>query len=188
MVSTTRRMLEELRRPELFPAVLEEVGRVRAEMGYPIIVTPVSQLVATQAVRNVIDGERWSTVSDETVRYFLGHYGEPAAPVDPAVAERVLSRPRTEELRKLEPLHLDGARERFGARISDEELLLRLTMPEEQVDAMLASRPREQRARPARGPAGRPVVTLLQEVAKRREITHLRVQKGDELVEWRRAT
>ena len=81
MVSTTRRMLEELRRPELFDAVLEEVGRVRAEMGYPIIVTPVSQLVATQAVRNVIDGERWSNVSDETVRYFLGHYGEPAAPV-----------------------------------------------------------------------------------------------------------
>ena len=80
MVSTTRRMLEELRRPELFDAVLDEVGRVRAEMGYPIIVTPVSQLVATQAVRNVIDGERWATVSDETVRYFLGHYGEPAAP------------------------------------------------------------------------------------------------------------
>ena len=90
MVTTTRRMLDELRRPELFDAVLEEVGRVRAEMGYPIIVTPVSQLVATQAVRNVIDGERWSNVSDETVRYFLGHYGEPAAPVAPEVAERVL--------------------------------------------------------------------------------------------------
>ena len=83
MVSTTQRMLEELRRPELFPAVLEEVARVRAEMGYPIIVTPVSQFVATQAVRNIIDGERWATVSDETVRYFLGHYGEPPAPVAP---------------------------------------------------------------------------------------------------------
>ena len=43
MVTTTRRMLEELRRPELFDAVLDEVSRVRAEMGYPIIVTPVSQ-------------------------------------------------------------------------------------------------------------------------------------------------
>ena len=95
--------------------VLEEVGRVRAEMGYPIIVTPVSQMVATQAVRNVIDGERWSNVSDETVRYFLGHYGDPAAPFAPEIAERVLSRPRAEELRDLEPLHLEGARERFGA-------------------------------------------------------------------------
>ena len=58
MVTTMRRMLEEMRRPELFDAVLEEVGRVRAEIGYPIIVTPVSQLVGTQAVMNVIDDER----------------------------------------------------------------------------------------------------------------------------------
>jgi len=188
MVSTTRRMLEELRRPELFDAVLEEVGRVRAEMGYPIIVTPVSQLVATQAVRNVIDGERWSNVSDETVRYFLGHYGEPAAPVAEDVAERVLSRPRVEELRKLEPLHLEGARERFGRRISDEELLLRLTMPEEQVNAMLASPPAALEPRAVTRAGRHPVVSLLHEVAKRRSVTHLRVQKGDELVVWRRAT
>jgi oxaloacetate decarboxylase alpha subunit len=51
MVTTTQRMLGEMRRPELFAAVLEEVPRVRAEMGYPIIVTPVSQLIATQATR-----------------------------------------------------------------------------------------------------------------------------------------
>jgi oxaloacetate decarboxylase (Na+ extruding) subunit alpha len=188
MVSTTRRMLEELRRPELYDAVLEEVGRVRAEMGYPIIVTPVSQLVATQAVRNVIDGERWATVSDETIRYFLGHYGEPAAPVAPDVAERVLSRPRTEELRRLEPLHLEGARARFGGRISDEELLLRLTMPAEQVDAMLASVPAAAGARPAARPGRDPLVTLLYAVAARRSIRHLRVQKGDDLVVWRRAS
>jgi oxaloacetate decarboxylase alpha subunit len=188
MVSTTRRMLEELRRPELYDAVLEEVGRVRAEMGYPIIVTPVSQLVATQAVRNVMDGERWSTVSDETVRYFLGHYGEPAAPVAADVAERVLSRPRTEELRRLEPLHLEGARARFGRGISDEELLLRLTMPEEQVDAMLASAPASAEARRAGRPGRDPLVTLLYEVAARRSIRHLLVQKGDDLVVWRRAT
>ena len=185
MVSTTRRMLEELRRPELFDAVLEEVARVRAEMGYPIIVTPVSQLVATQATRNVLDGERWANVSDETVRYFLGHYGDPAAPVDPDVADKVLSRPRTEDLRLLEPLHLDGARGKFGRGISDEELLLRLTMPEEQVDAALARKPGP---RPAGRPGRDPVVTLLQEVAKRKDIRHLRVQKGDDLVMWRRAT
>ena len=94
MVTTTRRMLEELRRPELFDAVLEEVTRVRAEMGYPILVTPVSQFVASQAARNVIDGERWVNVSDETIRYFLGHYGDPAAPVDPEIADRVLRRPK----------------------------------------------------------------------------------------------
>ena len=188
MVSTTRRMLAELRRPELFDAVLEEVGRVRAEMGYPIIVTPVSQLVATQAVRNVIDPERWSNVSDETVRYFLGHYGEPAAPVAPDVAERVLSHPRVEELRRLEPLRLEGARERFGRRISDEELLLRLTMPEEQVNAMLAAPTAAAAPRTVASHGRHPAVTLLREVAERTSITHLRVRKGNDLVVWRRAT
>jgi oxaloacetate decarboxylase alpha subunit len=189
MISTTRRMLEELRRPELFDAVLEEVGRVRAEMGYPIIVTPVSQLVATQAVRNVIDAERWSNVSDETIRYFLGHYGDPAAPVAAEVADRVLSLPRADALRRLEPLHLEGARARFGRGISDEELLLRLTMPEEQVNAMLASRPATADGPRRVGGTGRhPVVTLLREVATRPSVTHLRVRKDDELVEWRRAT
>ena len=104
------------------------------------MVTPVSQFVATQAVMNVISKERWSKVSNEMVRYFLGHFFEPAAPVDPEVAERVLAPPRAARLRELEPLSLEGARERFGEAVTDEELLLRLTMPAEQVDAMLADR------------------------------------------------
>jgi oxaloacetate decarboxylase alpha subunit len=186
MVTTTQRMLGEIRRPELFDAVLEEVVRVRAEMGYPIIVTPVSQLVATQAVRNVIDAERWSTVSDETVRYFLGHYGAPPAPVDPAVADRVLSLRQARLLRDAEPVTLDGARERFGTRISDEELLLRLTMPAEQVDAMLAAPPIRDRAGDAPVPARAPLVRLLQEIERRREIAYLRLERGDDLVVWRR--
>jgi oxaloacetate decarboxylase (Na+ extruding) subunit alpha len=189
MVSTTRRMLEELRRPELFDAALEEVGRVRAEMGYPIIVTPVSQQVATQAVRNVIDDERWSYVSDETIRYFLGHFGEPPAPVDPDVAERVLSRPRARELRDLEPVRLDGARARFGRGISDEELLLRLAMPGEQVDAIGTAAPTAAAPRPvavSERVTNDPVVTLLDEVARRPSVSHLRVETDDEVIEWRR--
>ncbi len=136
MVTTTRRMLTELGRSELFDAVLAEVTRVRAEMGYPIIVTPVSQLIASQATRNVVDKQRWSNVSNETVRYFLGHYGDPPAPVDPGVAERVLARPQARKLRDMRPVTLEGARARFGSHISEEELLLRLTMPADQVDAL----------------------------------------------------
>jgi oxaloacetate decarboxylase (Na+ extruding) subunit alpha len=71
------------------------------------------------------------------VRYFHGHFFEPAAPVDPEIRDKVLSRPGADKLGKLEPLSLEGARERFGEGISDEELLLRLTMPAEQVDAMV---------------------------------------------------
>jgi oxaloacetate decarboxylase (Na+ extruding) subunit alpha len=137
MVTTTKRQLKEIGKPELFDATLEEVTRVRAEMGYPIMVTPVSQFVATQAVMNVIYDERWSKVSNEMIRYFHGHFFEPAAPVDPEVADKVLSIPRAAKLKDVEPLSLEGAREKFGDAISDEELLLRLTMPPDQVDAMV---------------------------------------------------
>jgi oxaloacetate decarboxylase alpha subunit len=178
-------MLEELRRPELFDQVLEEVTRVRAEMGYPILVTPVSQFVASQAARNVIDPERWANVSDETVRYFLGHYGDPVAPLDPDVSERVLSRPGVDKLRQLEPLSLEGARQRFGNRISEEELLLRLTMPAEQVGAMVAARGHA--PAPAARPGRAPLVTLLQELARRPAISRLALRKDGETVVWRRA-
>ena len=187
MVTTTRRMLEELRRPELFEAVLEEVTRVRAEMGYPILVTPVSQFVASQAARNVIDGERWAAVSDETVRYFLGHYGEPPAPVDPNIAERVLARPQARNLGELKPLSLDGAQQRFGRRISEEELLLRLTMPAEQVDAMIAARGHAA-PMPAARPGRAPLVNLLRELSQRPSITHFSLVKDGETVLWRRAS
>ena len=188
MVTTTKRMLDEIRRPELFDAVLEEVVRVRAEMGYPILVTPVSQLVAYQATRNVIDPERWLDVSDETVRYFLGHYGEFAAPPDEDVTDRVLSLPKADALRDAQPVSLEGARARFGSRISDEELLLRLTMPQEQVDAMReAPAIAERTPRPALV-GGDPLVRLLREVERRRTISYLRVRKGDDLVVWRRAS
>jgi oxaloacetate decarboxylase alpha subunit len=187
MVTTTRRQLAEWRRPELFEAVLEEVPRVRAEMGYPIMVTPVSQLVATQAVMNVIDKERWSTVSDETVRYFHGHYGEHAAPPDPEIADRVLSRPRAKELADVAPISLEGARERLGPGISDEELLLRLTMPEEQVDAMLAAERAGTRPLAAARPGRSPLVTLVKELAARRELGQIRVVAGADTIELRHA-
>jgi oxaloacetate decarboxylase (Na+ extruding) subunit alpha len=187
MVTTTQRMLAELGRPELFDAVLDEVTHVRAEMGYPIIVTPVSQFIASQAARNVIDGERWGTVSDETIRYFLGHYGDAPAPVDPDVADRVLARPQAAALRELRPISLEGARERFGSGISEEELLLRLTMPAEQVDAMVAARARPQPLPSAR-PGRAPVVTLLAELARRPSITSFSLRRGDGTVVWRRAS
>jgi len=185
MVTTMRRQLTEMRRPELFDAALEECGRVRAEFGWPIMVTPFSQFVGTQAVMNVMDGERYRTIPDDVIVYFLGHFGTPPAPPDPDVADRVLSSSHAAELRAVEPLSLDGARERFGTRISDEELLLRLTMPEEQVDAMVETSRRE---RPAPPRAGRdPLVRLLDEVARRPSIGYLRFETDDTLVEYRRS-
>ena len=141
MVTTTRRMLDEIGRPELFDAVLEEVVRVRAEMGYPILVTPVSQFV------------RYAGVPQRHRRRALDHrlgrdrslLPRPLRRLRGAARSRrrgpVLSLPKVESLRDAQPVSLEGARARFGARISDEELLLRLTMPQEQVDAMRAAPP-----------------------------------------------
>ena len=96
MATTMRRQLEEMRRGDLFDAALDEVARVRAELGYPIMVTPLSQFVATQAVMNLLAAERYANVPDEVVRMALGQFGEPAAPPDPAVLERILSQPRAQ--------------------------------------------------------------------------------------------
>jgi oxaloacetate decarboxylase alpha subunit len=188
MVTTMRRQLEEMRRPELFEAALEESGRVRAEFGWPIMVTPFSQFVGTQAVMNVMGGERYATIPDDVIVYFLGHFGSPPAAPDPDVADRVLSLPQAAKLRAVEPLSMEGARARFGAGKSEEELLLRLTMPAEQVDAMIATS-RGERSAP-RFAATRPrdpLVRLLSEVSRRPAITYLRLEKGDDVVEYRRA-
>src|SRR4029079_8587837 len=131
---------------------------------------------------------RWSSVSDETVRYFLGHYGAFAAPPDPAVTERVLSLPKVDALRDAQPVGLEGARARFGRRISDEELLLRLTMPQEQVDAMRAAPSVSEQPAPTRAAGRAPLVRLLRELERRRELSYVRVQKSDDLVVWRRAS
>jgi oxaloacetate decarboxylase alpha subunit len=179
-----RRQLEEIRRGDLFDAALDEVARVRAEFGYPIVVTPYAQFLVTQASMNVMGPERYAQVPDEVIRYFLGHFGPPPAPVDPAVADKVLSRPRAKELAAVRPLSLEGARERFGPRMSDEEMLLRLTMPAEQVDAIRRDgTPPLPSARPGRSP----MVTLLAELARRPDISYARVAKGDDVVEYRRA-
>ena len=113
---------------------------MRADFGYPIVVTPYAQFLVTQAVMNVIALHRGAEVrrrSDEIIRYFLGHFGEPPAPPSTRGRRPCAALPRAAELRDVEPLSLEGARARFGERISDEELLLRLTMPAEQVDAMV---------------------------------------------------
>ena len=70
--------------------VVEEIPRVRAEIGFPPLVTPMSQIVGTQAVFNVLTGKRWSVVSSEMKDYLSGKYGKAPGPVDPDVLRRVV--------------------------------------------------------------------------------------------------
>jgi pyruvate carboxylase subunit B len=87
--------LEELRaRDQLdrLDDVEVEAQRVRAELGHPPLVTPIIEIVATQAVYNVCDGDRYATVSQEVKDYCLGLYGSPPYPIDPAVRQLVNGR------------------------------------------------------------------------------------------------
>ena len=97
-MTTTKRQFEELKLGHLMPEVMEEVDRVRAELGYPIMVTPFPQIVCTQAMFNVIGKERYAHVPDQVIRYVLGRFGRPTAPVDPDVLDSILSRRAREEI------------------------------------------------------------------------------------------
>ena len=173
-MTTTRRQLDELGLGDRFGAVMEEVSRVRAELGYPIMVTPFPQMVCGQALYNVIGAERYANVSDQVIRYVLGRFGRPTAPVDPDVADRILSRSRARELMAEPPPPAPGElRNRFGSGISDEEFLLRATMPAGEVDAMLAAGP----ARRHYNPDLKPVLDLLAGLAERHGVSGVVVDK-----------
>jgi len=156
--------------------VLEEAGRVRQEIGYPVMVTPFSQIVGVQAVFNVIQKERYRTVPSDLCLYARGYYGEPAAPIDPNAKDRILQgedpTPIDPAENYLEPL-VSKARKEAGASLSDEELLLTLFF----------SRPTLERFRKnSRGiefPAVKPPLTaLIQELGKRSSIRKFYFQKG----------
>ena len=183
-MTTLQRQLAELGLSDRFDAVIEEVIRVRAELGFPIMVTPFPQMVCSQALYNVIGTERYANVSDQVIRYVLGSFGRPTAPVEPDVADRILDRPRARELAdEPPPPSVAELRTRFPRGISDEELLLRASMPREQVDAMLAAGP----ARRHYNPDIAPVLELLRELRRRPAVPDLAIAKSDFRLELQRA-
>jgi len=70
--------------------VLQETPKVRAELGYPPLVTPMSQMVGVQAVANVLAGERYKNISKEIRSYVRGEYGTPPGEIDPSIVKKVL--------------------------------------------------------------------------------------------------
>jgi oxaloacetate decarboxylase alpha subunit len=90
MMSNLRAQLRQMHAENRIEEILAEVPRVRAEMGYPPLVTPMSQIVGTQAAFNIIQGERYKTVSNEVRAYIRGEYGRPAGEIDPALRRMVL--------------------------------------------------------------------------------------------------
>jgi pyruvate carboxylase subunit B len=90
MLSNLVSQLEQQQAMDKYDAVLAEVPRVRAELGYPPLVTPSSQIVGTQATLNVIMGERYKVIPEEVKQYVRGYYGKPPAPIDPMVQRKAI--------------------------------------------------------------------------------------------------
>lgn len=90
MLSNLASQLAEQNALEKMKDVLDEVPRVRKDMGYPPLVTPSSQIVGTQATLNVLTGERYKVITNETKNYFLGFYGKAPGPVNKDVMARAI--------------------------------------------------------------------------------------------------
>jgi oxaloacetate decarboxylase alpha subunit len=90
MLSNLDNQLREQGALDRYDEVLAEVPRVRAELGYPPLVTPSSQIVGTQATLNVITGERYSMIPTEVKQYIRGYYGRPPAEIDPEVKKKAI--------------------------------------------------------------------------------------------------
>ncbi len=177
MVSNLRHQLSTSGLAGKLDAVLEEIGKVRADFGYPIMVTPYSQFVGVQATMNVISGERYQQVSDEVIQYALGFWGEEeSSSIDPDVRDRILDRPRARELAQRQPPQpalSEVRREYGGPGVSDDEMLLRYFTGEDEVAAMRAAGPSRKR-----GGTGHSLVSLIQELTRRSKFNYIQVQKG----------
>ncbi len=128
MLSNLLSQLKEQKRADLYPAVLDEIPRVRKDLGYPPLVTPTSQIVGTQAVLNVILGKRYAQVSKEVKEYCLGYYGRTPAPIDPEIRKKIIGkgvpiegRPADQLKPQLEALKIEA--EQMGILKKEEDLI-----------------------------------------------------------------
>jgi pyruvate/oxaloacetate carboxyltransferase len=133
MMTNLTRQLREVKMEHRLDEILEEVVRVRKDFGYPVMATPYSQIVGAQAADNVISGERYKQVTDSTIKYVLGFYGEPVGAIDQNLMDKIMSFPRTKEFLNWKPASylksVDELRKEVGPELPDDELLLKLLIP-----------------------------------------------------------
>ncbi len=127
MISNLRSQLKAVGMEDRLPAILEETAQVRRDLGYPIVVSPFAQFIVTQAVLNVVQGERYRTIPDEVRKYAMGFYGKLAAAPSGEFMERANIRPQdlvTEPPARHIAPWLPRLRAELGSDASEEDLLL----------------------------------------------------------------
>ena len=134
MLSNLLSQMKMLNALDKYEDALLETPRVRADMGYPPLVTPTSQLIGTQAVQNVMAGERYKNVGAEMRAYCRGEYGRTPAPIDPEIRAKILKGEQPIEGRFADTLPKDSfekAKAQLGDTAScDEDVLSYISFPE----------------------------------------------------------
>jgi len=157
MMTNLTRQLREVGMEHRLEEILNEIVEVRRELGYPVMATPYSQIVGAQAIENILSGERYKQITDETIKYVLGYYGEPVIPIDRNVMDRVMSSPRTKEFLHWKPegylKTVEELRAEIGPELSDDDLLLRIVIPGVQLK-------RGESTKQARKPVPKPTVPV----------------------------
>ena len=142
MLSNMIANLTDMRAMDKFDAALLEIPRVREDLGYPPLVTPMSQMVGTQAVMNCIAGP-YKAVSKEVKAYFRGEYGTPPAPVNPDLAKQILGDEKPIDCREVDSAPSDmfeETRAKLGDLAkSDEDVMSYICFPA-QAEAFLKER------------------------------------------------
>jgi oxaloacetate decarboxylase alpha subunit len=140
MISNLRHQLSQMNMIDRLDAVLDEIVQVRKDFGYPIMVTPYSQFVGVQATLNVMSGQRYKELSDQTIQYAIGLWGETESQAfDANVKDMIFSSSKAKKLINWTPpeLSLGEIREKFGGpSVSDDELILRYLGGNEQFESL----------------------------------------------------
>ncbi len=130
MMSNLANQLKEQGALNRIDEVFAEIPRVRADLGYLPLVTPTSQIAGTQAVMNVLAGERYKTITNEVKRYLLGHYGAAPGPVNEELRRMAVGNEEVIDVRPADliPNELNKLREQIGTLAKSEEDVLTFAM------------------------------------------------------------
>jgi oxaloacetate decarboxylase alpha subunit len=132
MLSNLLSQLKDAKKEDKFEDVLREVPKVRAELGYPPLVTPLSQMVGTQALMNVLSGERYKMIPKEIKDYVKGLYGTPPGPISKEMKEKIIGDDEVLTMRPADLLapEMENYRKELGSLAeSTEDVLMYALFP-----------------------------------------------------------
>ncbi|MEH7414409.1 hypothetical protein V7266_03835 [Neobacillus drentensis] len=177
VISNLRFQLQSMNLQNRVDEVVEESIRIRAELGYPVMITPYSQFMVTQAAINVATGERYKVVIDELIQFAAGIYSEDSGylMMDQNLKDKFLSLPRAKELHyePVEDMPIKKLKEQFGGpTLSDEEFMLRYIMKgTKDIEEMRKAGPYRKYFS-----ASTPLAQLLVKLSKQTSISHVEIQ------------